>query len=412
MQGGVGDYTNELSKALAALGIEVHVITSKSQHAARNTQHATRITHHASHVAQHAPILHRVVEKWNWDCWRAIAGIVQREQPDVLHIQYQAAAYAMHPAINFLPWRLRWSGVDRPRTAVTLHDLRVPYLFPKAGPLRWQVVLALARGADAVIATNEGDREVLRRELGGTRGGSQELGGEPPGHRLFLIPIGSNIKPVLPAGYDRAAQRARWGVGPDGILLCHFGFMNERKGIETLLHALKALTGEASPAGDLRLLMIGGKVGSSDPTNVAYLRRVEGLIAGLGLAERVLWTGFVSPEEVSASFAAADVCVLPYREGASFQHGTLMAALAHGMPIVTTYPNPKSKIPSPKELRDRENVALVSPDDPQALAAAIRELAGSPELRRRLGEGARELSRLFDWQCIAAQHLEVYRALA
>lgn len=394
MQGGVGDYTNELSKALAALGVAVSVITSVK---GQGTGHLSLFPN---------------IEKWDWRCWRGIMSIARDVRADILHIQYQAAAYGMHPAINFLPLRMRLASAGHPRTVVTFHDLRVPYLFPKAGPLRWQVVLALARGSDAVVVTNEKDRWVLEGELKGTQRHPAGLGRVLSRPRLFLIPIGSNIKPVLPAGYDRAAQRARWGMGPDDILLCHFGFMNERKGIETLLHALKALTNEASPAGDLRLLMIGGKVGSSDPTNVAYLRRVEGLIAELGLTERVLWTDFVSPEEVTACFAAADVCVLPYREGASFQHGTLMAALAHGVPIVTTGQTANSKLQTPKELRDGENMVLVPPDDAQALAAAIRTLAGSPELRRRLGEGARELSRLFDWERIAAQHLEVYRALA
>ena len=429
MQGGVGDYTNELSKALAALGVEVHIITSKPQetpsnahHAPRNTRYATRNTQHAIRNTPHASrrpqssvdvlrasyFLHPIVEKWGWGCWRAIAGLVRRERPDILHIQYQAAAYAMHPAINFLPCRMRWGGPARPRTVVTFHDLRVPYLFPKAGPLRWQVVLALARWSDAVIVTNAADQARLK----------------PYPLQPYLIPIGSNIAPRLPDGYDRTAQRASWGIGLDDFLLCHFGFMNERKGIETLLKALSILVNDPSSPCRPWLLMIGGKVGSSDPTNVAYLRRVESLIEELGLKERVLWTDFIPPEEVSACFAAADCCVLPYREGASFQHGTLMAALAHGMAIVTTFAERESQIAdgrsqgargrvqSPVELRDGENVLLVPPDDVQALAAAIKRLARSPELRHRLREGAKELSRSFDWEGIAARHLEVYRALA
>ncbi|MBC8448479.1 MAG: glycosyltransferase, partial [Chloroflexi bacterium] len=353
----------------------------------------------AIRILQSEVIVHSEVAGWDWGCWHTIAEIVRRERPDVLHIQYQAAAYDMHPAINFLLLRLRLAAAlrrrsgqaDRPRTVVTFHDLRVPYLFPKAGPLRWQVVLALARWSDAAIVTNVADEA--------------RLAAYP--FQPYLIPIGSNIKPALPTGYDRAASRARWGVGPDGFLLCHFGFMNERKGIETLLRALSALVNDASLSCDLRLLMIGGKVGASDPTNVAYLQRVEGLIAELGLEERVLWTSFVSPEEVTVSFAAADVCVLPYREGASFQHGTLMAALAHGLPIVTTRQTPHSTLSIPNELKDGESVLLVPPDDARALAAAVARCALSPGLRRRLGEGARNLSRLFDWQGIAAQHLEV-----
>ena len=40
--------------------------------------------------------------------------------------------------------------------------------------------------------------------------------------------------------------------------------------------------------------MVGGKVGASDPTNLAYLAHVEKLIAELGVADRVQWTGFTA----------------------------------------------------------------------------------------------------------------------
>ena len=63
-----------------------------------------------------------------------------------MHIQYQSAAYGLHPAVNYLPWRLR-ALQHRPAIGATFHDLRFPYIFPKAGPLRWQAVLALGVAA-------------------------------------------------------------------------------------------------------------------------------------------------------------------------------------------------------------------------------------------------------------------------
>ncbi|HDH10002.1 MAG TPA: glycosyltransferase, partial [Chloroflexi bacterium] len=153
-------------------------------------------------------------------------------------------------------------------------------------------------------------------------------------------------------------------------------------------------------------LMVGGKVGSSDPTNVAYLRKVEGLIEELGLADRVLWTGYTPPEEVSANLLASDVCVLPYRDGASFRRGSFMAALAHGLPIVSTRP----RVDTP-ELRHGENILFVPPDSPTALAGAIARLAEDPALRRRLGEGAAKLARNFTWEEIARKTRAVYQEI-
>ena len=391
MQGGVGDYTRELGLALSELGCQVQVVTSMGGGPAC----PGRIS---------GLSVQPVIEQWNWGCWRTLLGLVDQHRPDVVHIQYQAAAYAMHPAINLLPWRLRRLGTHRPLSAVTFHDLKVPYLFPKAGPLRRWVVNELARRSDAAITTNREDFERLEQELG-----------FPPA----LIPIGSNITPELPANYDRDAWRARWGVGRDDLLLCFFGFVNARKGVDTLLHALSIVASD--PGGPLRLwpvadprlrpshpklLMIGGKTGASDPTNVAYLDEIKALIATLDLEDRVLWTGYVPPEEVSASFAAADLCVLPYRDGVSFLHGTLHAALVHGVPIVTT--QPRVTLP---ELQHEGNVYLVPAKQPEELAAAIAHLAADPNLRRTLAAGAEALSADFRWDKIAADTLDLYRSL-
>jgi glycosyltransferase involved in cell wall biosynthesis len=386
MQGGVGDFTNELGQALAALGHEVHVITSAS----RSTEHATRNT----------VIVHRSVRGWDWACWRDIIRLLDKTRPDIVNIQYQTAAYGMHPAINFLPLRLK-TGTGY-RTVVTFHDLKVPYLFPKAGPLRWWVNLALARWSDAVVVTNAED--------------FTSLSTYSFIRSLSLIPIGSNIHPEPPPGYDRESWRAHWDVKPDDLLLSYFGFLNESKGAETLVRALARLvqggynmqpaSNLQPPTSNLQLMMVGGKVGSSDPTNVAYLKRIVSLIEELGLTDRVLWTGYTPQSEVSANLLASDICVLPYRDGASFRRGSFMAALAHGLPIVST--RPRVDVP---ELRHGENILLVPPNAPVALAEAIARLAADTELRRRLGEGAAGLAQDFTWEKIAEKTKALYEEI-
>ena len=374
MQGGVGDFTHELGKELAALGCQVSVITSKAAGSRRQVDGVA---------------VFPIIEKWDWRCWAIILKLLRELKPDVVNIQYQTAAYGMHPAINLLPRRLRRES-RRPRVVVTYHDLREPYLFPKAGPLRRWITREPARQSDAVIVTNHEDEWRMAN-------------GEWRIANLARIPIGSNIAPMPPADYDRDAWRARWGAGPGDLLLAYFGFLNESKGGETLIRALAEVVAHGMPAS---LLMIGGQVGSSDPTNVAYLRQIEALIAELSLDERVTWTGYTPADEVSANLLAADVCVLPYRDGVSFRRGSFMAALAHGCAIVSTEP----RVPVP-ELRDEENILLIPPDDPAALARAITRLAENADLRRRLGAGAANLAQHFTWEKIAAQTLALYETL-
>jgi glycosyltransferase involved in cell wall biosynthesis len=366
MEGGVGDYTRLLGEALCARGAEVHVLTSAQ-----------------AALAVDGPVrVHAVMSGWGWRALYGAVGRMLRDlAPDVVHIQYQAAAYGMHPAINLLPRRF-------PRTpaVVTFHDLRVPYLFPKAGPVRRWVNLALARGSAATVVTNEEDR----LDLAGQRGIQ----------RLEMIPIGSNIACDPPQELDCVAWRAGYGVSADGLLMCYFGFLNDSKGGEELIAALDAL---CRAGRDAYLLMIGGHVGASDPTNRAYLERVQGAIRVRGLEQRVIWTGFLTSQEVSAAFACSDVCVLPYRDGVSFRRGSLLAAIIHGMPIISTHPRV-----SLRELVHGDNIWLVPPHDAGALSQGIARLADDPALRQRLGIGARDLGRQFGWDEIAARTIALY----
>jgi polysaccharide biosynthesis protein PslF len=335
--------------------------------------------------------VHPVVPRWDWGGWSVVRQAVVALAADVVHVQYQAAAYGLHPMANALPWLVRRLP-GRPRVVTTLHDLLFPYLFPKAGPLRFQAVLAMARTSSAVIVTNQQDEARLISH-----------GGLPP---VAFVPIGSNIAVAPPPGFDRAAYRASLGVAPGETLLCYFGFVSEAKGGETLVRALALLNQdpECSSAG-FRLMMVGGQVGDSDPSNAAYLRRVQALARDLGQTDRILWTGYADSQQTSARLLCADIAVLPYLEGANLRHGSLHACLAHGLPVVTTLPPAGGPTSA---LSDDENAVLVAAGDAKALALAVAALAGDPGRRARLGMGAAALARQFSWESIAARHWQVY----
>jgi len=385
MQGGVGDYTRQLSQALGARRVDVHVLTDANA----GGDHLRRPS------GAYEPTVHPIIDQGGWALWGFALRLCRELRPDVAHIQYQSAAYGLHGAVNYLPWRLKILP-NRPRLVTTFHDLRFPYLFPKAGPLRWRAVLALAKGSDASVITNPIDW--LRLARAGLS------------NHMFPIPIGSNIYCQPPKGYDRTRQRAQWGAGPDTWLLAYFGFMNAGKGGEALIRALADLAQAGKP---VRLLMVGGQVGASDPTNQAYLARIEQLIDELGVRERVQWTGFTSNDQVSANLLAADCAVLPYREGASLRHGSLMAALAHGLPIVSTRPPDDVREVAGlfPVLHNAKSALLVSPDDPAGLAEAVTKLMNDGALRAQLAGAAKDLSRQFEWDAIAERHVELYQRL-
>ena len=373
-QGGVGDFTRELARALLAAGHGAQVITGCARQGACHT------------LREDGIVVQRVIGSWGMRCWRQIADAVQREHFDILNIQYEPAAYAMEVGVNFLPSKWARRQIKVP-VVTTFHDLQVPYLFPKAGPLRWKVVEYLARHSDAVIVTNDEDRARLSNV-------------QSQASNLHTIPIGSNIDPVLAGEFEIAAERARWGVQPAEFLLCYFGFLNLSKGGADLMQALKTLSAAGLP---VKLLLIGGRTGSSDPTNAEYAIQVERLIESLDVKDRVIATGYLESPAVSRALSACDVMVLPYVDGASLRRGSLLAAIAHGKAIVTTEPR------YPIEgLKQNESAVFVAPNDPRSLAIAVQQVLQNKALRTRLQAGVSDAARLYTWDRIATQTAEVF----
>lgn len=374
--GGVGDYTSQLAAALRANGVRVDVLTIEKGNMVRYAAPETGQQREQRHFVAAAR------GGWGWQFWPALIRVLDELRPDVLHIQYQTGAYRMHPAINLLPWRLR-ALPGRPRVVVTFHDLLEPYLFPKAGPLRRLATTRLAADSDAVIVTNAADHARLAAMLAARKTSPH------------LVPIGSNIPVAPPEGYERAAWRARLGLAPSELVIAYFGLLSPNKGADLLLTALVSL-----PA---RLLIIGGE--ATAPQDQAFAQRFASRVSELGLTARVLFTGHVAPERVSGHLMAADIVALPFRDGASFRRGSLLAALAHGCALVTTQPTDAVAM---AQLRHNEQALLVPPDDAGALAAALARLAADPSLRERLGAAGRTLAAAFSWPAIAKDHGLIY----
>ncbi len=381
-QGGVGDYTALLASHLVRQGARVTVVTRGNESLPGRDWKAARLS------------VLRVMGNWSFASWPRLASVIDRTRPQLFQIQYQAAAYAMHPDVNLLPGylRLRFPHL---KVITTFHDLREPYLFPKAGSLRRGVLRALDTLSHATVLTNQADLQ----NLGGP--GTQRT---PEERRRWLIPIGSNLECAPPAGYDRARWRRQIGADDDTLTVSYFGFMNGSKGVEFLVQALGLLAGRGLRC---RLLIVGGETGETDPTNRSYSQQIVRLIKSRRLEDQVYWTGFVSGEQVSAGLLSSDLCALPFRDGASLRRGSLLAALVHGLPIVTTFP----QYPEPL-LVDGENVVMVDRDSPAALADALEQLWRNPAARERLVSGARALAERFQWTDIAARHHEMYETLA
>ncbi|MGF1477153.1 MAG: glycosyltransferase family 4 protein [Geminicoccaceae bacterium] len=148
-----------------------------------------------------------------------------------------------------------------------------------------------------------------------------------------------------------------------------------KKGLDTVLAALALLPASI----DWSFIHIGG----------GDRRALQEQAANLGIASRIEWRGAQPASQVLEAYAQADLFVLASRIAADGDRdglpNVLMEAMASELPVVAT-----RVAAIPELVQDGVNGRLVSPDDPQALAAAISELALDPGLRTALGRAGRE----------------------
>jgi glycosyltransferase involved in cell wall biosynthesis len=184
------------------------------------------------------------------------------------------------------------------------------------------------------------------------------------------------------------------------VVVVYFGFINEGKGFDDLLRALAICRDRGL---GFRLVCIADLCAKED----AYHAQMWALAEELGLRGKIVFTGYLQPEQVAEHLGAADIAVLPFNYGASTKRSSLLAALSCGLPVITTGDHSL-----PSFFADGQNILLVPVRDPKALAEAIRKLAGDRALRLRLRRGAVQLSRHFSWSDIARQHRHLYRGLS
>jgi glycosyltransferase involved in cell wall biosynthesis len=185
-----------------------------------------------------------------------------------------------------------------------------------------------------------------------------------------------------------SGDRTRFNLPADAFLLLFVGDLRTpRKNLGTVLAALKHLPEH------VQIAVAGFLPGSPYPDEAK----------ALGIAHRVHFLGLV--KEMPVLMHSVDAFVFPSRYEAMSL--SLLEAMAAGLPVVTARTAGGAEIITPEC-----GIVLDDPDDPQALARAIAQLAGDDPARRAMGAAASELATGFGWARMAAQYIALYRQLA
>ncbi len=298
---------------------------------------------------------------------RSLWRILKRERPDVLHTH--------NPKPGIYGRILgRLAGV--PRVVHTTHGL---YAAPDDPLPKKAVVYTLeaiaSRFSNVELVQNPEDLELMRRWR------------IAPRKKLRYLGNGVDLERFKPADEaTRQAVRAELGIEADEIVVGFVGRLVREKGVPELIEAVERL------GPPFRLLLIG----PADPEKTGAVPR-----ALLDQAEqrRTILTGH--REDTERLYAAMDVFCLPsHREG--FPRAAMEAA-SSGLPIVATDVRGCRQIVDPGATG-----ALVSVQDPAALALAIRASAGADGVV--VGRNGRaRAERCFDETSVVARALDAYR---
>lgn len=184
---------------------------------------------------------------------------------------------------------------------------------------------------------------------------------------VSVVPTGIPAPPYVLA--RPADTRRELGLAPDARVLLYVGRLAPEKNLEALLRAFVII---ASRTQNTYLVMAGS--GKS-------AQAIKRLAGQLGIAPRVVFTGFLNRTRLDPLYKASDLFLFPSKT--ETQGLAVGEALAAGTPAVVVNGGG-----APEAIQDGVNGFIV-PDDPALLAERALQLLGDEALRQRLAVGAR-----------------------
>jgi glycosyltransferase involved in cell wall biosynthesis len=253
-------------------------------------------------------------------------------------------------------------------------------LYQRNRELETQCMLA----ADLVVTLGEAMRdEIVARGV--------------PAAKVEIVPnaVSAEFLGPLP---DATTLREELGIKPDEPVVGEVTSLVAHEGIGTLLEATAILRARGVPA---RALIVG-----DGPERAALQRQA----ARAGLAGAAVFTGRVPAAKVRQFHALLDVFVVPRTPDRVCQLVTPLKpveAMASGLCVVT------SEVKALTEIVKHEVTGMQTvPQDPVSLADCLEHLLYSPDIRRKLGDNAREwAARDRTWTHNAARYRDAYARL-
>lgn len=216
--------------------------------------------------------------------------------------------------------------------------------------------------------------------------------------KIVVNPNGVETEMFRPdVGGDKL--RHELGLAGEDVVVGFVGTFGPWHGVLTLAEAIKTLADT-----NIRFLLVG--TGSLQ-------MEMERMLGSEIASRKVIFTGAVGHERVPVYLDACDILVAPHvplSDGSDFfgSPTKLFEYMAMGKGIVASRLGQIGDV-----LQHEETALLVEPGNVNELAAAMRRLANSDELRQRLGKNTRRVAtENYTWRHNARRVLQAYEELA
>ena len=377
--------THEIALAQREAGLDPHVATRVGYPVTQGRIDGRRLVE-LDGVPYHRLLPWRMPGPARADGLELAAGLTRQLRPAVLHAasNYANARLALALRERYgLPvvyevrgfWEDTWlsrypDAAERAKSE----------LYQRNRDLETQCMLA----ADLVVTLGEAMRdEIVARGV--------------PAEKIEIVPNAVSAEFLKPLP-DPTTLREELGIHPDEPVVGEVTSLVPHEGIGTLLEATAILRARGVPA---RALIVG-----DGPERAALQRQA----ARAGLAEAAVFPGRVAAAKVRQFHALLDVFVVPRTPDRVCQLVTPLKpveAMASGLCVVT------SEVKALTEIVKHEVTGMQTvPQDPVSLADCLERLLYSPDIRRKLGDNAREwAARDRTWAHNAVRYRDAYTRL-
>ena len=371
--GGLARHVDDLSRALAAQGEEVHVITchvpgAKSSEIVDGV-HVYRV--YPVHLDSHNFL--DWVERLNLAMIDCAHNLIRTYHFDLIHahdwLVAQAAIVLKHT--YHLPLVSTVHATEFGRNCGIHNDIQ-----RHINQIEW----SLTYESWKVICCSK----YMAREI------AQVF--QLPADKIRIIPNGVEVKNILPRVVD-PGFRSRYASSDEKIVY-FVGRLVPEKGVQVLIEAIPRILEEYPDA----KFIISGKG--------PYQEHLQRLADNLGVGHKVYLTGFADDDTRNMLFAGSDVAVFP----SLYEPFGIVAleAMATRVPVIASETGGLAEV-----IIHGVDGLKVYPNDIESLAAGIIRLLRDRELAQRISQAAWDkVNTVYNWGVIATDTVRVYREVA